>query len=914
SGGDETWRALFYLRFLPGRKEIRSRPFSRLFFSDSSSADLVHFHFRSSPCPPQHQVLSLSQLWRRCAPGPPHHWHSSPVSLAVSEPSSLTRRRLLSSVFEPYCRGARSLRSFTSLRALSIIEEPAVDNVTEVERSTQGAQTPPDLEVLSTRLFSPFDSRLKSPLQASSSQFYKHQTNAWKKERKGPTTVNPNSSSLLSNTRVSTSRPRSSSSTPQFSFNQTPPYSSSCASSSTSFPGDGSLSPLSSSSSLLSSSSSSPLSFPSFSYSPPQQDGQDGDILRREALWWIRHTRQVTVDVVDNWTLSFHFLYKQKQFDVLKGALEDSLHVVPCLRPGEIAMLANHASRLLPLKKAGEGGSSSNNSKATALSQTERVIEEKRTKRWWALFGDSLSHLLHDADGRDISIILNAFSAARVFHHENLMKLLAQEVAAWAPHNSVRNTALILNAMARLKVTDGEAVEGSCLLIQKEAANLNHIDCAMSINAAARLGYRDASFYSTVGDAAVRQSRRMNEHNLSMILWAYGTVGVRHHALLGEAIDQLLRISHSRLVHANYVAPILAAFGSLQFEHPRLGLLIDVLVKPNVERFEPVDNVLVCTALSRLGCRVSITPVAAQLLAIGGRLIANGALRDRPHHALNLAVAAGAMEATGMKSFWDDISEGMAAALKTASSSEIAGAMLPVVKVKGYPAWRPSLLEVAIEAMAAHGPARWSPRDVSNFLFVLGKTDGEIGEDPPDVSAVSEGDGYQTGASLDYQMRSRQTLYCAGGADKRFRTSPAAARRQLIKDMCAYSAKQMSFFNPYDVVRLLQACSVLNYRDEGVLNAVGDRLREAGAAGACDAFPFHVQRSIAAALLKRHLMFALGSGLRAYDPMRQRCRAGKVTSRTGFSASRRFEVGAARQESLEYLRHGGLIVEENLFI
>lgn len=34
--------------------------------------------------------------------------------------------------------------------------------------------------------------------------------------------------------------------------------------------------------------------------------------------------------------------------------------------------------------------------------------------------------------------------------------------------------------MARLKVTDGEAVEGCCLLIQKEAANLNHIDCAMS--------------------------------------------------------------------------------------------------------------------------------------------------------------------------------------------------------------------------------------------------------------------------------------------------------------------------------------------------------------------------------------------------------------------------------------------------
>lgn len=50
-----------------------------------------------------------------------------------------------------------------------------------------------------------------------------------------------------------------------------------------------------------------------------------------------------------------------------------------------------------------------------------------------------------------------------------------------------------------------------------------------------------------------------------------------------------------RLVHANYVAPILGAFGSLQFEHPRLGVLIDVLVKPNVERFEPVDNVLVCT-------------------------------------------------------------------------------------------------------------------------------------------------------------------------------------------------------------------------------------------------------------------------------------------------------------------------------
>lgn len=56
-------------------------------------------------------------------------------------------------------------------------------------------------------------------------------------------------------------------------------------------------------------------------------------------------------------------------------------------------MLANHASRLLPLRKGGGGAGSSKRGAGLAHSETEGAMEERRIRRWWALFGDSLSHV-----------------------------------------------------------------------------------------------------------------------------------------------------------------------------------------------------------------------------------------------------------------------------------------------------------------------------------------------------------------------------------------------------------------------------------------------------------------------------------------------------------------------------------------
>ncbi|PFH37140.1 hypothetical protein BESB_035980 [Besnoitia besnoiti] len=578
--------------------------------------------------------------------------------------------------------------------------------------------------------------------------------------------------------------------------------------------------------------------------------GDENDILIRDALWWMRHTRHVTVEVVDQWTESFHFLYRKKRHAELVAILDDALHIVPCLRPAEIAMLANHASRLIPLKspraaahrKGGDEGRPRDG--GWDGSDAERDWREKRSRRWWGVFGDAISHLLHDADGQHISLILNAFSSAKVFHHETLLACLSRETAAWAPHNSIRNTAVTLNAMARLNMKDRDAVEGCCRRIQVEAKNLNHIDCAMSLNAAARLGYRDLQFYSALGDASVQHCSRMNEHNVSMILWAFGTVGVRHQALIGEFIDQLLRISSSREIHANYVASVLGPLGNLRVEHPRLKLLVEILVKPNIEKFEPVDVVLVCTALSRLGFRVAHSPVATQLLNHAGRLVASGVIASPSHHVLHLSVAAGLLEAFSMTAFWSDISGGLAAAIRsTALSAEIANAVLPLVRVAGNPVWRAPLFQVAVTAMAAQDQSYWTPRDVANFLFALGKTAGEHAEDPVDSSVFCAGP--PSAAGEPRSPPGSHTRGPEGGQAGR-------TRRQLIRDLCDYSTREMERFNPCDIVRLLQGLASLDYRHEGVLAAVSRRLQHADGSSAseADGFPFHVQRSIAEALLK----------------------------------------------------------------
>ncbi|CBZ54700.1 conserved hypothetical protein [Neospora caninum Liverpool] len=589
-----------------------------------------------------------------------------------------------------------------------------------------------------------------------------------------------------------------------------------------------------------------------------REAGGEEDALVREALWWVRHTRQITVEVVDQWTESFHFLYRKKRYPELTSILDDALHLVPSLRPAEIAMLANHASRLIPLKSPRFSAQRKEDRRREAgfVSESENAGAERRAKRWWGVFGDAISHLLHDADGQHISLILNAFSSAKVFHHETLFACLSRETAAWAPHNSLRNTAVILNAMARLNMRDSEAVERSCLRLLSEAKNLNHIDCAMALNAAARLGYRELQFYSILGDAAVRQCSRMNEHNVSMILWAFGAVGVRHQTLIGEFIDQLLRISNSRVIHANYVASVLGPLGNLRVEHPRVKLLVDVLVKPNIEKFEPVDAILVCTALSRLGFRVSHSPVASQLLTHAGRLVATNAIAAPSHHVLHLAVAAGLLEAFGMASFWSDISGGLAATLRsTGSAAEIANAVLPLVRVVGNPDWRAPLFQVAVTAMAAQDQSQWTPRDVANFTFALGKTTGEHGEDPVDPSVFRSSSGETTLAVS--QKRSAE----AGGH----------ARRQLIRDLCDFATREMERFNPCDIVRLLQGLAGLDYRHEGVLASVSRRLQHADGSAATEAegFPFHVQRAIAEALLKLEASHACSrdwiEGLRSHQ-------------------------------------------------
>ncbi|KEP63870.1 UNVERIFIED_CONTAM: hypothetical protein HHA_237530 [Hammondia hammondi] len=583
-----------------------------------------------------------------------------------------------------------------------------------------------------------------------------------------------------------------------------------------------------------------------------REAGGEEDVLIKEALWWVRQTRQITVEVVDQWTESFHFLYRKKKHAELIAILDDALHLVPCLRPAEIAMLANHASRLIPLKA--QRFSQRRERRPGCLVDSENEAAEKRAKRWWGVFGDAISHLLHDADGQHISLILNAFSSAKVFHHETLLACLSRETAAWAPHNSLRNTAVILNAMARLNMRDREAVDSSCLRLQSEAKNLNHIDCAMALNAAARLGYRELQFYSVLGDAAVQQCSRMNEHNISMILWAFGAVGVRHQTLIGEFIDQLLRISSSRVIHANYVASILGPLGNLRMEHPRLKLLVDVLVKPNIEKFEPVDAILVCTALSRLGFRVSQSPVASQLLTHAGRLVATNVFASPSHHVLHLAVAAGLLEAFTMTAFWSDISGGLAATLRsTVSSAEIANAVLPLVRVVGTPVWRAPLFQVAVTAMAAQDQSQWTPRDVANFTFALGKISGEHGEDPVDPSVFR--------ASGDNSAAPQKRNAEAGGH----------ARRQLIRDLCEFATREMDRFNPCDIVRLLQGLACLDYRHEGVLASVSRRLQHADGSSPTEAegFPFHVQRAIAEALLKLEASHACSrdwiDGLRSHQ-------------------------------------------------
>ncbi|KFH07689.1 hypothetical protein TGVAND_237530 [Toxoplasma gondii VAND] len=583
-----------------------------------------------------------------------------------------------------------------------------------------------------------------------------------------------------------------------------------------------------------------------------REAGGEDDVLIEEALWWVRQTRQITVEVVDQWTESFHFLYRKKKHAELIAILDDALHLVPCLRPAEIAMLANHASRLIPLKA--QRLSQRRERRPGCLLDSEKEAAEKRAKRWWGVFGDAISHLLHDADGQHISLILNAFSSAKVFHHETLLACLSRETAAWAPHNSLRNTAVILNAMARLNMRDREALDSSCLRLQSEAKNLNHIDCAMALNAAARLGYRELQFYSVLGDAAVQHCSRMNEHNISMILWAFGAVGVRHQTLIGEFIDQLLRISSSRVIHANYVASILGPLGNLRVEHSRMKLLVDVLVKPNIEKFEPVDAILVCTALSRLGFRVSQSPVASQLLTHAGRLVATNVFASPSHHILHLAVAAGLLEAFTMTAFWSDISGGLAATLRsTVSSAEIANAVLPLVRVVGTPVWRAPLFQVAVTAMAAQDQSQWTPRDVANFTFALGKISGEHGEDPVDPSVFR--------ASGDNSAAPQKRNAEAGGH----------SRRQLIRDLCEFATREMDRFNPCDIVRLLQGLACLDCRHEGVLASVSRRLQHADGSSPTEAegFPFHVQRAIAEALLKLEASHACSrdwiDGLRSHQ-------------------------------------------------
>ncbi|KAL8271134.1 hypothetical protein Esti_004937 [Eimeria stiedai] len=353
------------------------------------------------------------------------------------------------------------------------------------------------------------------------------------------------------------------------------------------------------------------------------------------------------------------------------------------MRPAETAMLAHHASHFLcnhgsnsSSKSSSRSGSKGRSSRmrteeeeiegdsrssgdAVTLQQHEgrhtqrstevqkqeqqqQIEQQQQQQDWWLQFGREAVNHLQDADGREVAMLLAAIAKSQV-QQPLLLPVLLAEAAAWAQDNAPRNNALILHSLGRIGCSSSEAaVTAACEGLKKKAFELNHIDCCMAIHGAARLKVKDALFY----DCLLRQAERllplMDEHNLSMMVWALGTLGLVNEQFLLAAAKHLLRLCGSREIPSRYVAPLLNGFGRLGFGPPIVLEFADAALR-NVARMHPLDLCIACTALARLGLSVEKDRVVRPLLRRLGSLVEKGAV-SAPRHLANLAAAASSLD------------------------------------------------------------------------------------------------------------------------------------------------------------------------------------------------------------------------------------------------------------------------------
>ncbi|OEH74803.1 hypothetical protein cyc_06849 [Cyclospora cayetanensis] len=375
--------------------------------------------------------------------------------------------------------------------------------------------------------------------------------------------------------------------------------------------------------------------------STSQKESEGGHLLREEALRMLQRTAEVEPHDLSSWVRSVHLLFGLKEaatttaplpsplpclhehlavtkppsasfrYERLRAAAPEMLRLVRFLRPAEAAMLAHHASHFFAARKKRDREDRRERSLAVGVagkglphhaqqrrvpqpspSREDATAERSFQNAWWNAFCKAALGILQDADGRETAVILAAIAASQTSQTE-LVSLLLAEAEAWAAENSPRNNALI----RRIGSTGccEAATAAICKSLREKQEQLNAIDCCMSIHGAARLGLKDPAFYEDLLTRAEALLPQMNEHNLSMIVWGMGEVGVRQLRFLASAAEHLLRICDARGVAPHYAAPILWGFSRLSFASPSVLRFVDGALR-KVDRMQALDVCITCTA------------------------------------------------------------------------------------------------------------------------------------------------------------------------------------------------------------------------------------------------------------------------------------------------------------------------------
>merc|ERR1719193_198924 len=178
------------------------------------------------------------------------------------------------------------------------------------------------------------------------------------------------------------------------------------------------------------------------------------------------------------------------------------------LRPGEVAMLANHLARF-----------------PDSMQRAEDVTSI------WNSISRHIRNLIVDCEAHTLSIMLNAYAVAKRIDDEVVIEALCNLIPSRVRDMNARTCCMVINAFARLKVNHPVALEALIRQAESIAPTFNAIDVATFANGLAKIEHPNSK------DLVKMLPLKQNIHNFSashiaMVANALARIGHRDEELL----------------------------------------------------------------------------------------------------------------------------------------------------------------------------------------------------------------------------------------------------------------------------------------------------------------------------------------------------------------------------------------------